>query len=60
MTPEGWHKLFRWPTGANALWNGNGFGVSAGHSRMRRTRLAGMDGCFGVDPVAPCRVHARR
>mgnify|MGYP003314482979 CR=1 FL=1 len=60
MTPEGWHKLFRWPSGANVFWKGNGFGVSAGHSRMRRARLAGMDGCFGVDPVAPCRVHARR
>ena len=60
MTPEGWHKLFRWPTGANVFWKGNGFGVSAGHSRMRRARLAGMNGCFGVDPVAPCRIHARR
>ena len=20
MTPEGWHELFRWPTGADAFW----------------------------------------
>ena len=59
MTPEGWHKLFRWPSGANGFWKGNGFGVSAGHSRMRRARLAGMDGCFGIGPVAPRRIHAR-
>ena len=48
MAPLVLHKLLRSLKVANAFWQWKSFGVSAGYSRMRSTRLAGMDGCLGT------------
>ena len=47
MAPLVWHKLFHSLNDANVFWQRKCFGVSAGYSRMRSTRLAGMHGCLG-------------
>jgi len=43
-----WDKLLHSLKDANAFWQEKGFGVSAGYSRMRGTRLAGVDGFVGT------------
>ena len=60
MPPVVLHRLLHFVKDTNAFWQGKGFGVSAGHSRMRSTRLAGVNGCLGMSPCALCLLHARR